>query len=129
MNSLGHDNSRLILPRCGITWLDLWSVKAKAMSARHAAQLLGVDYDSLLDGLKREQLDGFFPDRRPRGAKPKVSRRQLQYYARQGMAKMDVAAELNIDYSWLCKRIKTEKLTGFPCRGEAIKIARKGYCR
>ena len=43
-DGLGHDNTRIIMPKCGITWGDLWQIKPKVVSTRQAAKKLGVDY-------------------------------------------------------------------------------------
>ena len=113
-DGLGHDNTRIIMPKCGITWGDLWRTKAEVVSARQAAKRLGVDYQSLLDALKRSMLTGFFGDgRKQRTRRPeqtKITRRKIIYYAKHGMTRRDAAAEIGVTHDWFSRRVTTEGL-------------------
>lgn len=131
---LGHDNTRIIMPKCGITWGDIWRIKTEVVSARQAAKRLGVDYQSLLDALDRAGLAGFFGDgRKQRTVRPeqtKITRRKIIYYARHGMTKRDAAAEIGVSADWFSRRVTAEGLGYlYPTRGKSGSITRRGYAQ
>jgi transposase len=121
---IAPDGSRVLMPKCGVSYLDFVSVAG--MNQRAAAKRLGVSERNFGDVVRRLGLQHWFPDTRPRSRC--ISREDIIKVAGEGWTRRDAAHILGVSYGYLRNLIEEWKLQGyFISKAESARVAQVGY--
>ena len=126
-DGIASDGSRILMPRCGISYLDLLGAAGECRTILATARRLGVGETTLRTCVEAYRLGHWFQGRQEPRCPSKLTRRRLLYWIRQGMTRHDIALELGCSYGHLSVMIRRHGLQGLlPNRGAAAWRARRG---
>lgn len=119
------DGSRILFPRCGLTYADV--VSCAGMSQKAAAKRLGLAYSHFNKAVTRFGLDHWFS--KPRQAFTQcVTPEDIIQSAKEGYTMKDAAFVLDVSERYFKTLVARWDLTHhFPNSGKAAWIARRGY--
>jgi hypothetical protein len=126
-DGLSPDGSRILMPVCGISYLDVLKAASECLTLVATARRLGVGESTLRSCVTLYRLGHWFLEPSGPRCPSKVTRRRLLYWLRQGMTRRDVSAAIGCSYGHLNKMIRHHGLLGgLPNRGAASWAARRG---
>lgn len=126
-DGLSSDGSRILIVRCGISYLDILGAAESCRTIPATARRLGVGETTLRTCVAAYHLGHWFQERLEPRCPTKLTRRRLLYWIRQNMTRRDMAAELGCSYEHLSVMIRRHGLQGLlPNRGTAAWRARRG---
>jgi transposase len=121
---IAPDGSRVLMPKCGVSYLDFVSVAG--MNQRAAAKRLGVSERNFGDVVRRLGMSHWYPDTRPRSRC--ISSEDIIKVAGEGWTRRDAAHILGISPGYLRNLIEEWKLQEyFISKAEAARVAQVGY--
>jgi transposase len=121
---IASDGSRVLMPKCGVSYLDFVSVAG--MNQRAAAKRLGVSERNFGDVVRRLGMSHWYPDTRPRSRC--ISRDDIIKVAGEGWTRRDAAHILGVSYGYLRNLIEEWKLQSyFISKAQAARVAQVGY--
>ncbi len=127
-DGIGEDGTRILLPRCGITYRQIVDAAAEKKTLPATAKRLGVGETTLRSCVLLYGLSHYFEGRAEPRCPTKLTRRRLSYWLGQGMTRRDIAEILGCSYWHLSVMIRRHQLETMN-RGRASWVARRGYAR
>lgn len=124
-DGLAPDGSRLLIPRCGISYRDIIAAAEMCATIPAASVRLGVGETTLRTCVETYRLQHWFSPRDAPKCPTKLTRRRLLYWLRQGMTRQDIAKEIGVSYAHLNVMIRRHQI-GTLNRGAASWLARRG---
>jgi hypothetical protein len=126
-DGLSCDGSRILIVRCGISYLNILGAAAECGTIPATARRLGVGETTLRTCISAHHLGHWFQERLEPRCPTKITRRRLLYWLRQNMTRRDIAVELGCTYEHLNVMLRRYGLhLGMPNRGAAAWRARRG---
>lgn len=118
--------SKLIFPRCGLTYQHVIDVACIVPNKRAAAKKLGVSERQFYQVVKDLGLGHWFTLKKPRSRC--LSREDVAQFGREGYTKKDAAYLAGVNYDYFKDLVRLYDLNDFfPGPGYAGWIGRRGY--
>lgn len=109
-DGIGEDGTRILLPRCGITYKQIIDAAAEKKTLSATAKRLGVGETTLRSCVLIYGLSHCFEASVGPRCPTKLTRRRLTYWLRQGMTRRDIAEALGCSYTHLNVMIRRHNL-------------------